>query len=296
MKKQEKFKNVMIAGIVGDMLGASHKSTIPDLENTCYPFGKVEKEDVFYISDDSQFTLATCQVISENRTINGELLAEKFKDWFKKGKFSGLGSSTLKALKDLEVGIHWSISGHKSERAAGNGIAMRIAPIAFFPEFMNKTIIQELSVVTHRNDEAYTGGLAIAKAIELALIEIKGEPFWDQIINISPDTLTKEQLIKASQLFCSIFEAGQVLGSSGYVIESVPFSIYAALKGLEIGFEEMFNQIISCGGVTDTNAAMAGQILAAFGVEIPSKYITLGKTDKAKCFVLRFNLLQKNTF
>ena len=138
MEKQEKFKNVIIAGIVGDMLGASHENTIPEIETVFHPFGKPEQEEVFYISDDSQFTLATCQVIAENQKINGELLSEQFKEWFKKGKFSGLGSSTLKALKDLEAGIHWSLAGHKSERAAGNGVAMRIAPIGLFTELMNK--------------------------------------------------------------------------------------------------------------------------------------------------------------
>jgi hypothetical protein len=43
---------------------------------------------------------------------------------YNKGKLTGLGASTLKALRDLQVGAHWALSGWSGEYAAGNGAAM----------------------------------------------------------------------------------------------------------------------------------------------------------------------------
>ena len=45
-----------------------------------------------------------------------------------------LGSSTLKALRDLAAGAHWELAGARGEYAAGTGAAMRIAPLAFLLE------------------------------------------------------------------------------------------------------------------------------------------------------------------
>lgn len=50
------------------------------------------------------------------------------------------------------------------------------------------------------------------------------------------------------------------LGVNGYVVNSVPFAIFAASRSMEIGINSMFMAIINAGGDTDTNAAIAGQI------------------------------------
>jgi ADP-ribosyl-[dinitrogen reductase] hydrolase len=62
----------------------------------------------------------------------------------------------------------------------------------------------------------------------------------------------------------SILDAAGLIGCSGHVIESVPISIFAAQKIKERNFEEILSEIIRCGGDTDTNAALAGQLMGAF--------------------------------
>src|SRR5262245_7272628 len=85
----------------------------------------------WHLTDDTQLTLATCEALIESDTPDPERIAASFLRWFRMRRLTGLGASTLKALQALEVGTHWALAGHKGERAAGNGTAMRIWPLAF---------------------------------------------------------------------------------------------------------------------------------------------------------------------
>jgi ADP-ribosylglycohydrolase len=83
------------------------------------------------ISDDTQLTLATCESISKTQSVDPQSISETFADWHRSARFTGLGVSTYKALSELCIGGHWALVGRSGERAAGNGAAMRIAPLAF---------------------------------------------------------------------------------------------------------------------------------------------------------------------
>jgi len=50
------------------------------------------------------------------------------------------------------------------------------------------------------------------------------------------------------------------LGTSGYVVDSVPLAIAAANQVDQLGMEEMFNQLVQFRGDTDTNCSIAGQV------------------------------------
>ena len=89
-------------------------------------------------------------------------------DWFRKRRISGIGASTQKSLTELNAGGHWASVGTSGERSAGNGAAMRISPLAFFldPNIQtDRTTIRDVCRITHRNDEAYLGALAIVYSI-----------------------------------------------------------------------------------------------------------------------------------
>src|SRR5438552_12980525 len=79
-----------------------------------------------------------------------------------------MGSSTLKALHDLDAGLHWALAGAKGEMSAGNGAAMRIAPLAFHLDptvARDRQVIRDVCRITHHNEEAYVGALAIVVAV-----------------------------------------------------------------------------------------------------------------------------------
>ena len=170
MTKLERFEGCIIGGAIGDAYGSGYENQIiGDDKETYYLFGKPEKEKPKWrITDDTQLTIATCESILEEETISAEKLAIKYLDFYKRKKIKGIGASTLKAMRELEFGGHWTQVGRKGEYAAGNGAAMRIAPIAFCEE-IQKSIIRDICIITHNNDEAYIGAFSVIIAIRSIL-------------------------------------------------------------------------------------------------------------------------------
>ena len=113
----------------------------------------------------------------------------------RRGRIRGIGSSTLKALRDLEAGAHWALAGAKGERAAGNGAAMRAAPLAFVldPEdARDRATFRDACRITHHHDEAYAGALAVMLAIREVLRE-GTEDFVASVVEHLPDSAVRDE-------------------------------------------------------------------------------------------------------
>jgi ADP-ribosyl-[dinitrogen reductase] hydrolase len=246
----------IVGGAIGDAGGAAFEGkedgpTVPTLIS-----------DDWRQTDDTQLSLATCEALIDSGDPDPTLMAASFLRWFRARRLSGLGASTLKALRDLDVGAHWALAGCKGERAAGNGAAMRIAPLAFCMDPLaeeSRRLIRDICRITHHNDEAYTGALAIVLAIWAAK-----EPgaSLDWIASCLPETSVRKRLVSYAALpsAVTLAEAAQRYRASGFVVESVPFALFAAGRVQELGFAGMLEQIIAVGGDTDTNASLAGQV------------------------------------
>lgn len=255
----DSLKGCLVLGAVGDAVGSYYESGNKEQQITF--------DNIWGITDDTQLTLATCESILEQREISPSAVAERFLKWYNQGRLVGLGSSTLKALRDLQVGAHWGLSGRRGEYAAGNGAAMRIAPLAFFLDVPNeRALIRDICSITHKNDEAYVGALSILYAIHFTLHgDWKGDVDLINLITPEiPDTLVRDNLLKLkgnSQL--TIAEAAHLIGCSGHVAQSVPLAIFSAQRVRHSDASQTIRDLISCGGDTDTNASMAGQIMGS---------------------------------
>ncbi|MGK0363864.1 MAG: ADP-ribosyl-[dinitrogen reductase] hydrolase [Saprospiraceae bacterium] len=263
MTKAERFEGCIIGGAIGDAIGSGYENTKEERENTFYPFGKPEKkEPLWQITDDTQLTIATIEAMLKDKKASPETIASQFLQLYKQRKLRGLGGSTLKALRELDLGGHWSQVGRKGEYATGNGAAMRIAPIAF-KENVTNLEIRDLCIITHQNDEAYVGARSVVIAIREILNENwKGEGnLISLIINQIPDTKVRDRLIEIEEIE-SLSDIGN-FGNDGYVVNSIPLAIAAANKIKKVGIENMFLELIAIGGDTDTNCLIAGQIAGA---------------------------------
>ncbi len=250
----------MVGGAIGDSVGSYYEG---QKEVTFVDFDVLNG-----ITDDTQLTIATCESIIQAKRVSPESISKKFLEWFNKRMFTGLGSSTLKALRDLQAGAHWGLSGRSGEYAAGNGAAMRIAPLAFLLNISEeRMLIRDICNITHKNDEAYVGCLSILYALDSIITNQwkYGQNLIDLVVPFIPDTSVKDNLLTLQENpSISILDAARLIGCSGHVIQSVPISIFAAQKIKEHNFEEVISEIIRCGGDTDTNAALAGQLMGAF--------------------------------
>ncbi len=269
MNSSNRLKGCLIYGAIGDCVGGKYEGTGSNQE--------IDFDFDWSISDDTQLTLATCEAIYDSEKINPEKVAAQFLHWFNKKKLTGLGASTLKALQELQVGGHWALVGRSGEHAAGNGAAMRIAPLAFKRKTDRQTI-KDICTITHKNDEAYTGALAIYYSITKAINNdwIGSTDLIEKIIDELPDTLVRDRLIELEQLKdCTIIEMAQRYKPTGYVVDSVPISIFAAQKLNQLGIKEIFTDLIKAGGDTNTTCSMTGQIIGALigDKEIPGKWL-----------------------
>lgn len=250
----------LVGGAIGDAMGAS-------FEGASAATASRAAAD-WQLTDDTQLTLATCEALIETATPDPALIAASFLRWFRARRLTGLGSSTLKALRDLDVGAHWAMAGSQGERSAGNGAAMRIAPLALcvnppISGAESRRLIRDVSRITHHNDEAYLGALAVVLAIGAAIGTSQSRDStlaW--IASHLPDSSVRDRLLLYAALpeNSSLADAAQTWGASGHVVESVPLALLAAGQTDRLGFAGMLEQLIDVGGDTDTNASIAGQV------------------------------------
>jgi ADP-ribosyl-[dinitrogen reductase] hydrolase len=175
-----------------------------------------------------------------------------------------------KALSELAAGGHWASVGRRGERAAGNGAAMRSAPLAFCldpNDDAERRTIRDVSRITHHHEEAYAGALAVVVAVRAA-----ARGLWDGsnnllrlVVESLPDTQTRDRLIALAEIEeeTPLLEIARRFGCSGYVAESVPLALCGAGRVRSLDFKTVLVELIACGGDTDTNASIAGQVAGA---------------------------------
>ncbi len=254
MSGEDRILGCLLGGAIGDALGYAVEGQ---------PGVAFREPDAFSVSDDTELTLATCEALGRAGRVIPEEIGISFREWFRAGRVTGVGASTLKALRDLSAGVHWALAGRKGDRAAGNGAAMRIAPIALIVDPLepaNRRLIRDVSRITHDNDEAYAGALAIAIAVhDRAVFD---DNLLTRLAKELPDTRVRDGILKVAKFKqLSLQEVASLHGNSGYVAESVPFALCAAQR--PGSFEAVVKEIVSSGGDTDTNASMFGQIVGA---------------------------------
>jgi ADP-ribosylglycohydrolase len=239
----------LVGGAIGDVLGGFRERS-----QLC-------------LSDDTQLTLATCEAIRTAGRVSPEAIADALLRWFRLGQVSGMGASTLKALIDLSAGAHWALSGARGEMAAGNGAAMRIAPLAFLLDPLNdgdRVVIRDVCRITHHHDEAYAGALAVALAIQVAF-RTQRPPELAELAKTLPDCRVRDRLMQMASVAptTSLDELVQRFGSSGYVVETVPLALLLSARLTPQSFELQITHLSQVADDADTIGAIAGQVAGA---------------------------------
>ena len=262
MSSLDRIVGTILGGAIGDGLAGPYEGSTPPVT--------FDNKREWRLSDDTQLTLATCEAISNSHQVDPAIISSTFVQWYRNSLLTGLGASTHKALSELNVGGHWALVGRKGEMAAGNGAAMRIAPLAFCLDPQNgadRQVIRDVCRITHHNEEAFAGALAILVAVRVGYLGTWGGEtnLLRLVIPHLPDTSVRDRLMEIDELrsATSVEDAASRFGSSGYVVESVPLALFAAQQIRALGFIGLMESIVRCGGDTDTIASMAGQVCGA---------------------------------
>jgi ADP-ribosyl-[dinitrogen reductase] hydrolase len=277
-----RFAGCLLAAASGDCLGATYEGySGTDLAEAYYD-GRFKPASMTMgeWTDDTSMLVATAQSLAERGQVNGEDMARRYLAWFEAGG-RGIGRSTYHAMKRLQVGAPWNQAGESGEYAAGNGVAMRIAPIGLFharrPEGLREDC-RTCGIITHRNEEAIAGAFAAAYAVARAAAgQLDTETIILEILELLDPSRVTDGLSAAGELLEKDeppLTALPQLRLGGAAFETVPTAFYCFLRSPGSVQETLVSAIVA-GGDTDTRACIAGAIAGAYnGKEaIPGKWL-----------------------
>ncbi|MBS3819412.1 ADP-ribosylglycohydrolase family protein [bacterium] len=263
-------------------------------------------------SDDGQQAIMVCDSVLAFPKNPGKVFAKLIVDMYKTrpwggfpmGLHRGTGGNFRRTVKSLAGGADWN---QAASVTAGNGAAMRIAPLGLFFREDRDGLAQavvNLSRVTHGDIRGISAASAVAyvtakgvnwrnEASSLADEEITG--FLEKVEDLSSHKLNREEnkhdfseaikelllSLKAPQNEVlkniekaanrsSFFPGGP---TSGYALASVVTSLYMFFTSQD--FENTLIDTVMLGGDTDTTGAMVGGMCGAvYGLtSIPQRWL-----------------------
>jgi ADP-ribosyl-[dinitrogen reductase] hydrolase len=227
-------------------------------------------------SDDTDHACMTAQAIavsagSPRRFVSS--LSWRLRFWLL-GLPAGVGLATLCAIARLWLFVPPQFSG---VRSAGNGPAMRSAILGIAFSESDPLLLMHVSAssaITHSDPRAQFGALAVALAARSAM---RGEIAEEYLFHLerfaAPFAEAGRELVELAQRAAASAAAGEQTvsfaaaigcerGVSGYMYHSVAVALHAWLRNAG-NLETAIEEVVACGGDTDTVAAIAGSIVGA---------------------------------
>jgi len=262
-------------------------------------------------TDDTQLALAVAESLIRSKGFNLEDQALAHVEAYKEST-RGWGGTTKKSIEEIMNGIRKpnEPAKDKPDGGAGNGVAMKIAPLAIF-HALKATHLREkyypctyrifkndaitLGLMTHHNFKASIGALLVGNEIinqvhyrtGISPAQIGFNPLdWSKLIEeeifderlrgvLDMEKSFRKNLLP-SLMTRDVEGLRGVTGMGFHVVDTVCFvlGIYRQMS-YPYNFEDSIIKTISSGGDADTNAAMVGAILGAkLGIDaIPQRWL-----------------------
>ncbi|MBC7230322.1 MAG: ADP-ribosylglycohydrolase family protein [Actinobacteria bacterium] len=272
----ERFQGCLLGLAVGDALGMPLEGM--RASEIRKRFGRVRDFlaapwrmlDAGQWTDDTKMMLCQARSIAARGGFDLEDTAQAFLAWYESGDWRGIGGATYDAMRRLQAGAPARESGMRGEMAAGNGAAMRIAPLGLLHCLdlaRLRADVEASARITHDNPEAVAGGLAVAYAVARAARgDLEPSSLIGDTTAFIGDSRVAERLELAQRFLRQGMESEEALarlGTGGYVVETVASAFFSFLRSPE-DFEETLSRAVGGGLDTDTTGAVAGAISGAF--------------------------------
>lgn len=271
-----KVRGTLFGVAVGDALGAPAEGRTAS-ELAAEPVRKLSPHHgrpAGTVTDDTQLTLALAESLLQNGTLDPEDLVRSFLSTAR--ELVGAGWATRQALERLGRGAAWWLAGSAS---AGNGAAMRAAPVGLFfdsPEEVRRAAFLQ-ALITHRDRTAVAsavvhalwvawlarGGPADVSALSWLAAAIEGleRPLASR--RGKRRHLTLAGLLREVEAYVGRpQEALAHFRTGAFVLESLPSAAAVFLSHPEEP-EAVYLTLVNAGGDTDTMATLAGAWLGA---------------------------------
>ncbi|MBU0982590.1 MAG: ADP-ribosylglycohydrolase family protein [candidate division Zixibacteria bacterium] len=289
----KRFSGCLIGQCLGDALGypvegASGAACSEYVVKLLYPWASKERTiDRHWkgqYTDDSQLARELMRSLIESEGWSPDDYADRVLELFQSNRIVGRGIASDNAARRLSWGAGWEEAGELPP-SAGNGTAMRAAPVGLFFYQRIPTMIQvahEQGWITHHDPRCSAGSIAIAGAVTLAIRDELSDiaeatrqladwmrPFSQEfadLVGLLPEWID----LDPADALAVIGPAGRAddfaevwPGISPFVVPSVLWSLYSFLKHSE-SYVDAVATAIAVGGDVDTTAAMTGAISGAY--------------------------------
>jgi len=276
---EDRATGALIGLAIGDALGAAVEFQPPGsfAPITGYRAGGPHGLSAGEWTDDTSMALALADSIM-NVGWDLDDQARRYVDWWRTGTYSvngrcfDIGATTARSLSRFETDGDASTSGDPSERAAGNGSIMRLAPVPIwlahrYPDEAGRIVRRcvESSLPTHRAPQA----LSACGYFGLVLAALIAGDDRDEIL--MPDWLGIDSVRSAIDVHPAIAEviAGsyrdreppEIVGS-GYVVRSLEAALWAFTHADD--FASGVLAAVNLGNDADTTGAVCGQLAGAY--------------------------------
>jgi ADP-ribosyl-[dinitrogen reductase] hydrolase len=200
------------------------------------------------VTDDTEMSLALARAVVEKGGWNLQQIADNFVAWMR-GKPIDIGSTVRKGIRlYMNKG---TLQVPRNEWDAGNGAAMRMAPVALVTlgdEQLLQRCTLEQARLTHHHALSDAGCLCIGKMVQAAVL--------------GADRFALHALTRELTEEFPTFRFNKYKGyASGYIVDTLQTVFnYLFTTG---SFEECLIGVVNQGGDADTTGAIAGMIAGA---------------------------------
>jgi poly(ADP-ribose) glycohydrolase ARH3 len=281
---RDRFRGALLGGAIGDALGRPFEgSRRPADEPPTFFLANSWRDgrNEGTWTDDTQLTVVVGEALLAGRgRVEPADVVTRLVAWLPIGR--GVGRATRRAVENLEAGVAWNLAG---EPSAGNGAAMRVAPIGLVHAARPAELAlatAAATVPTHADPTALVGALAMAwltgrcaetdadeldpedlvRELQGALAEVHDPPVEER----RPGGQTVRLLDRLSEVAGLLGlppeRAFARLHNGAFVLESLPAALWCFLAHLDD--PEAAVGVAAAGGFdADTVAAMAGTLVGA---------------------------------
>ena len=252
---RERARGCLLGLAVGDALGATTEFMTPREIRAGY---KVQRQVIGggwlhlkpgQVTDDTELSLCIARALTAKGSWDLAAIAEEFAGWLR-SKPIDVGATCRRGIRDYM--LKGQLETPYNEWDAGNGGAMRMAPVALFclgdEELLARCAVAQARL-THNHPLSDAASLTIGRMTQQALLGADRHKLH---------SLTRE-LVASHPTFRFDPYRGQ---ASAYVVETLQTVFHFLFTTAT--FEECLVGVVNQGGDADTTGAIAGVIAGAF--------------------------------
>lgn len=227
-------------------------------------------------SDDSSLAFCLAESLCDGFDIQD--IANKFVGWLYEGYWTphgrvfDVGSTTRTAIFLLKKGINPVEAGLNDEFSNGNGSLMRILPLAFYVEKLDRAqqfeMAHKISCLTHRHLRSQ---MACGIYIQFAINLLKGNNprlSYEKTREVALEYYSQKPYSQELQYFKRLLWSDisefteESIHSSGYVIDTLEACLWSFLSC--DSYKQAVLTAVNLGGDTDTIGALAGGLAGIY--------------------------------